>query len=542
MKKLWKKLVAVTTAVMMAVTLLPAMANASTASDNATIKDNFDLKQEGSITIHKTSQDENDPLEGAGFTLYKLVSFKEENGTIVVDERKSITNDALKGNINLLDFKTILAASIPGDAASAKEEYESNEKVEKIIEQKTGEDGNTTFLGLKPAIYLAVESTVPTVTGKQLFESKPFLVSIPYTAGQDENKNIIGDPTSQAGQKWIYDITATPKNNSAQGSKKITKINNKDKTPDTAGNVTTNVGDIVSYRIEATSPAYSNTTDKDKIGFEIKDKLTNLEFVNKSIEAYIVKDAKDDLISPSDYTIIPASDGYTFCVKFKEDWIKKHPNTKVAITYSAKVTEAAKIGSDANTNEATIIFNNNPTSNSYKIPDVPKVYTYGLELTKQGKNEVLSDVVFELYKDEVTAENKVTESKFGAETNGKFKTNPEGKITIKGLAAGTYYLKEIKTTSGYTLLANPVKIMITETPDVATKKTVATCTVDDKKTEKKQLEEDSGNFYYTFSVQNDKGFNLPATGGMGTYIFTIAGLVIMAGAAFLLIASKKRRA
>lgn len=542
MKKLWKKLVVVTTAVMMAVTLLPAMANASTASDNATIKDNFDLKQEGSITIHKTSQDENDPLEGAGFTLYKLVSFKEENGTIVVDERKSITNDALKGNINLLDFKTILAASIPGDAASAKDEYESNDKVEKIIEKKTDKNGDTTFSGLKPAIYLAVESTVPTVTGKQLFESKPFLVSIPYTAGQDENENIIGNPTSQAGQKWIYDITATPKNNSAQGSKKITKINNKDKTPDTAGNVTTNVGDIVSYRIEATSPAYSNTTDKDKIGFEIKDKLTNLEFVDKSIEAYIVKDAKDDLISPSDYTITPASDGYTFCVKFKEDWIKKHPNTKVAITYSAKVTEAAKIGSDANTNEATIIFNNDPTSNSYKIPDVPKVYTYGLELTKQGKNEVLSDVVFELYKDEVTAENKVTESKFGAETNGTFKTNPEGKITIKGLAAGTYYLKEIKTTSGYTLLANPVKIMITETPDVATKKTVATCTVDDKKTEKKQLEEDSGNFYYTFSVQNDKGFNLPATGGMGTYIFTIAGLVIMAGAAFLLITSKKRRA
>lgn len=542
MKKLWKKLVAVTTAVMMAVTLLPAMANASTASDNATIKDNFDLKQEGNITIHKTSQDENDPLEGAGFTLYKLVSFKEENGTIVVDERKSITNDALKGNINLLDFKTILAASIPGDAASAKDEYESNDKVEKIIEKKTDKNGDTTFSGLKPAIYLAVESTVPTVTGKQLFESKPFLVSIPYTAGQDENENIIGNPTSQAGQKWIYDITATPKNNSAQGSKKITKINNKDKTPDTAGNVTTNVGDIVSYRIEATSPAYSNTTDKDKIGFEIKDKLTNLEFVDKSIEAYIVKDAKDDLISPSDYTITPASDGYTFCVKFKEDWIKKHPNTKVAITYSAKVTEAAKIGSDANTNEATIIFNNDPTSNSYKIPDVPKVYTYGLELTKQGKNEVLSDVVFELYKDEVTAENKVTESKFGAETNGTFKTNPEGKITIKGLAAGTYYLKEIKTTSGYTLLANPVKIMITETPDVATKKTVATCTVDDKKTEKKQLEEDSGNFYYTFSVQNDKGFNLPATGGMGTYIFTIAGLVIMASAAFLLITSKKRRA
>lgn len=43
-------------------------------------------------------------------------------------------------------------------------------------------------------------------------------------------------------------------------------------------------------------------------------------------------------------------------------------------------------------------------------------------------------------------------------------------------------------------------------------------------------------------LQNKSGFNLPATGGMGTYLFTIGGLVIMAGAALLLIASKKRRA
>ena len=52
MKKLWKKLLAITTAVMMVVTLLPAMARASTASENAVIKDNFDLSQKGSITIH----------------------------------------------------------------------------------------------------------------------------------------------------------------------------------------------------------------------------------------------------------------------------------------------------------------------------------------------------------------------------------------------------------------------------------------------------------------------------------------------------------
>lgn len=46
----------------------------------------------------------------------------------------------------------------------------------------------------------------------------------------------------------------------------------------------------------------------------------------------------------------------------------------------------------------------------------------------------------------------------------------------------------------------------------------------------------------SLDITNNKGFNLPATGGMGTYLFTIGGLVIMAGAALLLIASKKRRA
>lgn len=279
MKKLWKKLLAITTAVMMVVTLLPAMARASTASENAVIKDNFDLSQKGSITIHKTSQDANEPLKDAGFTLYKLVSFKAMNdGTIVVDEEHSVENSGLKGNINLIDFKTILS-NIPENAKKATNEYKDNDKVIRYEEKKTNENGDVKFEDLDPAIYLVVESYVPQVTGKQLFESKPFLVSIPYTAGQDENGNTIGS-TDNSGQKWIYDITATPKNNSAQGSKKITN-----KTPDAAGNVSAKVGDTVSYRIEAKSPAYSTATDGSKIGFEIRDKLTNLEFVSDSIKA-----------------------------------------------------------------------------------------------------------------------------------------------------------------------------------------------------------------------------------------------------------------
>ena len=46
--------------------------------------------------------------------------------------------------------------------------------------------------------------------------------------------------------------------------------------------------------------------------------------------------------------------------------------------------------------------------------------------------------------------------------------------------------------------------------------------------------------YVNTTVINNKGFSLPETGGMGTYLFTIGGIVIMAGAAFALIAMKKR--
>ena len=106
MKKLWKKLLAVTTAVMMAITLLPAMANAETEVNPNAYKaeDNFVVKP-GRIKIHKTTQDANKPLAGAGFTVYTALTFKEENGKIVVDE--NYTGTAIT-DVNTADLKTIV--------------------------------------------------------------------------------------------------------------------------------------------------------------------------------------------------------------------------------------------------------------------------------------------------------------------------------------------------------------------------------------------------------------------------------------------------
>ena len=105
------------------------------------------------------------------------------------------------------------------------------------------------------------------------------------------------------------------------------------------------------------------------------------------------------------------------------------------------------------------------------------------------------------------------------------------------LEAGTYYLKELQAPSGYSALTSVVKVVIsTATPNDNT-------TYDFKYSMNEGEENNVGeDGVISLDITNNKGFNLPATGGMGTYLFTIGGLVIMAGAALLLIASKKRRA
>ena len=516
MKKLLKQLLAVTTAIMMAITLLPAMAN---AEDNNYGAENTFVMKSGRITVHKTTQDSNKPLPGAGFTVYTALTFKEDsNGKIVVDENN--TGETIS-DVNTADFKGIIGSFT--SSSSIPEKYKGH--VAKN-EDFTKENGDAVFNDLKPGIYIVAETTVPTATDTTYYESVPFIVSLPSTSGQDGNGNNIGN-FEEAGTKWIYDITATPKNNAAFGEKKITGVTSQEgKNPGTLDTTTNkkasaNIGDTVSYEIKATSPTKEsgqfNVTDTIK-GLEIKENTITVKVNDKELPSK----NNDNTIN---YVITMNDDSKGFKVAFTQKWIESNPNTEITISYDAEVTSDAKIGTDDNTNEAIIDFGNGPK----KTIDPAIVYTYGFTLTKQGEgaNEKLEGVKFALLnKDKAQIEEKGTDE--------------NGLVTFDGLAAGTYYLKETKTASGYTLLANPIKITIsapaTDTP--------ATFTYDYDGEDKKAIsqKDDNGNERFTFTVTNKKGFNLPSTGGMGTYIFTIGGLVVMAGAVLLLVSSKKKRA
>lgn len=207
----------------------------------------------------------------------------------------------------------------------------------------------------------------------------------------------------------------------------------------------------------------------------------------------------------------------------------------MVVTYTAVVNKDAVY---KNGNEAGITYNNEPGSTTDADSGEKDVYTYTIDLTKIGEGKDangLNGASFTLQKegeDSITVVVNGTETTVTGDKELATATYNEvdGKLVFHGLSEGTYTLKEVKTPSGYSLLANPITIVITAAEDG----TLTSATVDGE-------EVSSNNGTISVTVENHKGFSLPETGGMGTYLFTIGGLAIMVGAVALLVASKRKR-
>ena len=126
----------------------------------------------------------------------------------------------------------------------------------------------------------------------------------------------------------------------------------------------------------------------------------------------------------------------------------------------------------------------------------------------------------------------------------------DGTLSIKGLDEGTYTLKETKAPDGYVLPNGEITITIADAEGGEADGTIDgrgnTIVTANGSAELKGDVSINGNIV-SFNVQNtsseDAGFQLPTTGGMGTMIFTIAGILIMAGAiTMVVVISRKKRA
>lgn len=212
---------------------------------------------------------------------------------------------------------------------------------------------------------------------------------------------------------------------------------------------------------------------------------------------------------------------------------------KFTVEYTSTLNGNAVIGAAGNPNEASLEFSNNPNvggeGDTGKTPnDKVIVFTYQLDINKTFNGGTPSDTdlpKFKLYKfDKNTNSYSIDlgEVDITKTADGKYTSS------FKRVDDGKYKLVETKTPAGFNTAAD-TEFEITADHDV---------TNDDPKLTSLKIDSTAGDTVtgkVVANVVNQKGSNLPSTGGMGTKILYAAGVAIVLVAAFGIVFAVRRR-
>ena len=364
--------------------------------------------------------------------------------------------------------------------------------------------------------------------------SVPFFVSLPFT---DANGNS------------VTDIYAYPKNST--GNVNIDKeIESVGTTTISGKQANANIGDEITYKVTYSVPVPENGLTELKIvdtmdkGLTFTNNASNITVKDDKVEA---TSTGKELAYGTEYEV--SLDETNNKVTINSDKylnsLQKNSTEEFTITYKVKLNESAVLGQAGNKNKVELKYKNyDETDSKTKTPDKEvKIFTYGIDLTKQGESGAkLLGVEFKL----TDGNNEINVKQSGnayypskdADASSTVTTDKDGKIYIRGLKPGTYKLTETKTNNGYVRLKNPVVIVITQT---SAETGNATATVGGKAVTMNADDNGSLTAKVPLTVVNSKGFNLPATGGRGIALFTIAGIAIVAAAGSLLFMRKRSK-
>lgn len=282
----------------------------------------------------------------------------------------------------------------------------------------------------------------------------------------------------------------------------------------------------------------------------------------------------------------------SYAVYTRSDMINSgYSDCTVRITYSAKLNpdKSMVCGDEGNGNDVVLVWKRTNSSYYDTLVDDCHVYSFGLDITKEfsdGQGD-FSKVEFLLYNDSdgyfVTAELNESEGIYyvtghasGRDDATRLVPMADGSILVKGLEDDSYIATEIQTANGYMLLRDDIQIVIEAAESDALCDIYATdvlgvlqndpryANVPEglyKNMPQKHLEHhlltasgkvdssdvtmeadgESANALVPLTVVNTRGFNLPQTGGHGTWMYGAAGTVLMVAAAIILVSARRKK-
>lgn len=458
------------------------------AQGTLTLHKKADPSDTGTPTGNEDSGVQGTPLEGVGFTVYKVKN---------VD---LTTNDGI--------------AKVAGlKASDLVENGKANlSKVEQINGEKlTQSNGEAKWENLAPSAYLVVE----TAPKDGYAPAAPFLAFVPMTQSNAE----------AGGTEWNYDVHAYPKNYASKTPEKSVEDSGK------------NVGDKIDYTITA----YAQTVKENQVRtiFRVEDTL------DPKLTAPQPNEVTVDGFESADYKV--SVEGQKVTVAFTEAGLAKlKDNQPVSVHIPATVKEQPENGAIVNTAQ---VFENNPNTGEEQTPkETPTVNTYygGVKFTKVSASDVtkgLADAEFKVFgvKDDQTCDKASTDGKTPVLTQLKvnnadvYKSAADGLVTIDGLhvndyanaTEGTanlyssYCLVETKSPKGFELLAEPIEFKVLKA-DVETQQAEKVIRLLSEVGEGGKLKN-----------LEDTTPNLPMTGGAGIGILAALGALIIGAGAWL---------
>lgn len=524
-----KKLVSRFMAVLMAMTMILSMSMTAFAAE----------APKGTLTVNNT-------VKGKTLDLYQIFTATKSGDNVAYT-----LNSAYEG---FFQSKITDASTLTGEALS--------EKAYDYVQKQVGTDGSNGaefakdimgwILG-NTATVEGTHTTAITADTTTVINNLDYGYYVVYPLGATDTSTAPGNETVKSVASLVSvtgtDATVNMKSNYPTVVKKVNGKNADD----------VNIGDTVTYTLTSKVPDMTGYTS---YVFNFKDTLSaGLTF--KGITSVTVgsgENVQNVTAGTGDNTYTLTQDGQNITITMNNFLAsnKDKVGQTITVTYTATLNKDAVTGFDANKNSATVEYSNNPGSDGKgeSEPSKVDVHTFDFTIfkyykTTTGETETknpLAGAEFELYKanTEGTAADEQAKVNIVDERNGVYRqatpeevtaTNPkfesakivsdtDGKVLVKGLKAGKYYLRETKAPDGYNKLLSDIKVEITAT--YGTDGKLASYKVDYayNGTTTPGTEITSTNNSPEVPVENKTGAQLPSTGSKGALMVTLAGIVL----------------